>query len=354
MRISRFWYGVATLVGSTIGIGMYGIPYVFAQASFGVGLLWLVVIASIVLLWNLAYGEIVLRTHARHQFIGYVDTYLGSGLRRLAAVNFWISVYGSLVGTIIVSGTFLDTILGSVLPFSSFFYSSLFVMIGALFILSGLRMVARVDFFVMCIAIAVVWGIGVFAGPFVESTHYTFHFGSTWFLPFGVLLFATNGIFGVPLMRELMVGQERNLKKAITFGTIIPVILYGIFAFVVVGVSGLRTSQEAFAGLAGFVGPMVLIVGSAFGFLTSSTIFLNMSTAFRQSLHEDFKLKSYWSFILVILLPYLLFALGIRDFISVIGLVGGVGIAIDMMLIFLTYIQARKHGTRKPEFLLIQ
>jgi len=39
-----FWGAVQPLLGSIIGVGIFGLPYVFAQAGFGIGLVHLLVV----------------------------------------------------------------------------------------------------------------------------------------------------------------------------------------------------------------------------------------------------------------------------------------------------------------------
>ncbi len=53
LRPNKFWYAVAVLVGSTVGVGIYGMPFAFQKAGFGVGLLFLLGVVGLVLLSNL-------------------------------------------------------------------------------------------------------------------------------------------------------------------------------------------------------------------------------------------------------------------------------------------------------------
>ncbi len=46
----NFWLAVFSLVGTTIGAGIFSLPYVFAKAGFFVGLAELIVLVFIVLL----------------------------------------------------------------------------------------------------------------------------------------------------------------------------------------------------------------------------------------------------------------------------------------------------------------
>lgn len=349
MRPGKFWYAVATLVGSTVGIGFYGIPFAFAKAGFGVGLLFLAGISVLVLLSNLMYGEVVLRTHQRHQQVGYVNKYLGPWAKRVNLFIFWVSVYGAMIGIIIISGDFLANFLSFYLSFSPLVYSTLFLIVTSLLVLAGLRTVARFDLFMMVFFGIIVVLIGLFGFGQIRWNNYRFNFTDFWFLPFGVILFALNSS-GIPLMREMLVGEERNLKRAIIFGTFIPAILYLIFTVLIVGVSGDVTSPNALSGLQGFLGTKIIVIGSIFGFLTSTTIFFNIATALRQSLIEDFKVKRRWFWLFAIIPPYVLFLSGIRNFIDIIGLVGGVAVSLHLILLVLLYSKARQNGDRIPEY----
>lgn len=349
-KIDKLWYAVATLVGSTVGVGLYGIPFAFEKASFGVGFLSFMIVGGLILVSNLLYGEVILRTSRRHQFVGYVNKYLGKWPRRINIFNFWVSVYGGMVAILIVSGDFLHTMVASYFSYSPLFFSTVFVILASIFVALGLRTVARFDFFMMAIFIVVILILAFVGIPHIDMHSYLFSRTVYWLLPFGVLMFALNGVTGVPLAREVLVGNESKLKKALILGTLIPAILYFIFALVVLGVSGGSTSPDAISGLTSFLGTKIIFIGALFGFLTSSTIFLNLGTALRESLREDFHFKNKFIWFFAAGVPYVLFFSGIRNFIDILSLVGGVAIGIDMILLILVYVQARRKGERMPEY----
>ncbi|HVZ11343.1 MAG TPA: aromatic amino acid transport family protein, partial [Candidatus Paceibacterota bacterium] len=54
----KFWAAVAVLVGGTVGVGIFGMPFAFAKAGFWIGAAFLVPIALATLLVNLMYGEV--------------------------------------------------------------------------------------------------------------------------------------------------------------------------------------------------------------------------------------------------------------------------------------------------------
>ena len=349
-RLNKFWYAVATLVGSTVGVGLYAIPLTFVKASFGVGLVFMAVIIGLTLLTNLLYGEVVLRTHQRHQFVGYVNKYLGKWAKRCNLFVFWLSIYGALIGIIIISGDFLSNILSFYFSFSPVVFSTIFIIFAAALVLAGLRTIYHFDFLMMLVFAGIVAFFGFMGAGSIEWSNYHFEITEFWFLPFGVILFAMNSLPGVPMMREVLVGRERDLKKAIIYGTVLPAVLYLIFTFIVVGISGDITSPDAISGLHDFLGNKILIIGSIFGFVTSTTIFINLALALRESLDHDFRFKRKWIWLLAIIPPYLLFLLGIRNFIDIISLVGGVAVSLQTILMIFLYVKAKRNGERVPEY----
>lgn len=337
-------------MGSTVGVGFYGIPFTFQKAGLGAGLVFMFGIVGLMLLSNLLYGEVILRTNGRHQFVGYVNKYLGAWAKKVNLFIFWVSIYGALIGIIIINGDFLANIFSSYFTFSPVVFSTIFIIIASLLVLAGLRTVSHIDFFMMLLFIFIVFLIMIVGWPHLTLGNYSFRITSFWFLPFGVILFAMSSMPAVSLLREILVGTERRLKKAITYGTLIPAILYLIFTIFVVGISGEVTSPDAISGLQGFLGLKIVLLGSIFGFLTSSTIFINMAITLRESLEEDFRIRRKWVWILAMIPPYLLFLLGVRNFIDIISLVGGLAISLQTVLLLFLYVKAKHSGERIPEY----
>ncbi|MEX2053158.1 MAG: aromatic amino acid transport family protein [Candidatus Paceibacterota bacterium] len=350
LKPNKNWYAVATIVGSTVGIGLYGIPFAFQKAGFGIGLLFLLGITGLMLFSHFLYGEVILRTHKRHQFVGYVNQYLGPWAKRLNLLIFWVAIYGSLVGVIIISGDFLANIFSSYFRLSPFGFSTVFIIAASVFIFMGLKTVSKFDYVMMLVFGAIVALIGIYGLGHFDVGNFTIATGDFWFLPFGVILFAMSGITGVPLAREVLIGEEEKFKKIVILGTLVPSALYLIFSLIVVGVSGDITSPDAISGLRNSLGQKVVFIGSVFGFLTSSTIFLNLATSLKESFQQDFHFKHSWSWLLVVVPPYLLFLIGVRNFIDIISLVGGLAVSVSMILLVFTYINAKKHGDRVPEY----
>lgn len=357
MAKNNFWYAVATLVGSTVGVGIFGIPFVFVKAGFLPGLLFLIGLTAIVILLNIMYGEVVLRTSTKHQLLGYTQKYLGTSAKNLLFFTFILSIYGAMLSYMLISGTFLANLFSFFSYSSPTFFTTLFFIFGASMILLGLRTISKFDLVMLGFFVILIGVISFLSFEHIDTANYILLTKEFWFLPFGVIFFALSGMAAVPIVREVLdgdsgdvIGDGRKFKRTIILGTIIPAILYLIFVLAVAGVSGEATSPEAISGLEFFLGQKAVFIGSLFGILSITTSFLGMGLALSKSFQYDFNFSRFRSWLLVIIPPYLLFLLGLRNFISVLSLVGGLALSIEGIFLLFLYMKARKYGDRIPEY----
>lgn len=346
-------YSVSILIGTIVGVGVFGIPFSFAKAGFLTGLLFLVFIGVLSLAVNLIFGEIVLRTNGLHQFTGYARLYLNKWAKTLAGFAWFLSIYGALLAYIIISGNFLFNVFISQFYADPFVYSVLFFIFVALATLRGLKTVAWFELFMVFFFSLIVVLVFILGIPRIDVTNLaTFFNKEFWFLPYGVLLFAYAGFSAVPLQRELLKESSRLLKKSILWGSLIPAALYLIFAVSIVGIAGDTTSPDVVSGLAGFLDYRVIFLVSLFGLLAITTSFLALALALIETFRLDFKMKKFNSWALAVFVPFLLFLFGVRNFIEVISLAGSVAIGIEGMLLVMMYKKAKQNGNRQPEYSL--
>jgi len=115
----QFLYSGAVLIGTMVGLGVFGIPFAFAKAGFWIGLLFLVIIGAISTILYLMYGEIILRTKKSYQIVGYTNLYLGNVYKKIMFFSAVLGLYGTLLAYIIISGEFLLTLTSPFLFLSS-------------------------------------------------------------------------------------------------------------------------------------------------------------------------------------------------------------------------------------------
>jgi len=130
---------IAILAGTTIGAGIFAVPYAIAQIGFIPGLLYLLVIGGLMILLNLMYGEIVLRTKGDHQLTGYSQIYFGKKGKMIATLVMLVGLYGALLAYLIQIGVFAYELLGVGSPL---IWSMVFFSMISLAVLKGVRFVA--------------------------------------------------------------------------------------------------------------------------------------------------------------------------------------------------------------------
>ncbi len=352
LKDKKFLHATAILIGTMVGVGIFGIPFAFAKSGFGIGLLFLVAIGAVTLLLNLIYGEIILRTHQSHQLVGYTELYLGNTWKRVIFFSILLNTYAALLAYIIISGEFLTTVLAPFTYASAQSLSIWFFVAASLLVFFGLRTVAWVELGISILFIAVIFLIFGFGFSKINFSNFIGTNPSMWFFPYGVFLFAFGGLPAIPIQRQLLGGDERRFKRSIFTGVLLVGLLYFLFAFTVFGVSGQGTSPDAITGLVDFIGGKIIFLSSLFGVLAVSTSYLMLGTGLFQIFKLDYGFNKKLSWALVILPPFLLFLGGLRSFIDVIGLAGGVAIGLEAFIIILLFIKAKSHGDRLPEYSL--
>ncbi|GAI26314.1 unnamed protein product, partial [marine sediment metagenome] len=135
--------------------------------------------------------------------------------------------------------------IGKSLSFLFFKNSSYTVLIGLLvgFIMSyliwrgfrALKKYEKIGVSVILFLLIVIFFI--FIKDVNPANLYYFNIGNV-FLPFGVVLFALMSFHAVPELQMVLHKNEKLMKKALIIGTLIPIIFYILFAFVVVGFKG--------------------------------------------------------------------------------------------------------------------
>lgn len=335
-----------------VGVGVFGIPFAFAKAGFWIGFLFLIGVGLATLFLDFVYGEIILRTHQSHQMVGYTQLYLGNFWKRLIFFSFLLTTYAALLAYVIVAGEFLPNVLSSIFYSSSNSFSLWFFSLASLLVLFGIRTVAWVELMLSILFIAVIALIFGFGIGNVDFSNYSYANFEFWFFPYGVLLFAFGGLPAIPIQRQILVNNESYFKKAIFTAVLIVGILYFVFGFTVLGISGDTTTPDAISGLIDQIGGRVVFLGSLFGVMAVSTSFLMLGTALLEVFHLDYGLGRKASWLLVVVPPLVLFLGGLRNFIDVIGLAGAVGIGLEAFVLIFMYIKAKSHGDRIPEYSL--
>ena len=343
---------VAILIGTCIGAGILGLPYVISKVGLVIGLLYLVVFGAIILITSLAYGEVVLRTKGVHQFTEYAHIYLGPTGKKIAFISPIIGYLGAMIAYLTEVSNFLHALISPYLGGDLIVYRLAYFIFLAAAIYFGLGMVKKLEKAMVFGIILIVVLLVIFGLPKIEINNLIDFDLNYMLLPYGVVLFSLGGAGAIPDMKNILANNKRKLKKAIIIGATIPIFVYIIFSFMIVGISGKDTSESAILGLQNYLGSGAVTIGAIFGILTMTTSFLALGIVAKEIYQFDFKIKKNLAWALVVFPPLIFVLLNLLSFIEVIGIAGALVSGLAGIIIMAMFQKAKKTGKRKPEYTL--
>jgi len=292
---------------------------------------------------HLLFCEVALKTPDFLRMPGFAELHLGKWGRKVAFASITIGLFGAILAYLIIGGKFLTSLLSPVFGGSEFSYTIIYFILGSVIIYSGIRVISKVEFLGL-ILFFVVLGIISFQGaPSFKIGNLLLSNGKKeLFLPYGPILFSLWGTALIPEVEEILGKKKHLLKKLIPIAILIPIIAYLSFIFLVTGISGQETSVEAIDGLKSFLNGKTINLALFFGLLTTFTSFIILGLTLKKVFWYDFKIKKKLAWAITCFVPLALFLIGFKNFIEVIGFVGGVMIGIDGILIILMYQKIKK------------
>ena len=351
-QIKIFLRASSIIVGTIVGVGIFALPYAFAQTGFFIGLALLFFFAAVFLYLHLLYGEVVLRTRRKKRLVGYAKKYLGQWGKITASTAALFGLLGAQLAYLIIGGKFLSLLFEKTpSPAHTWLFMIIFSLAGSLVMLKNSRAIAKVELLMSIFLIALIFLIFGAAAPKIETENFLYLHPSNAFLAYGVILFSLSGTIAIPETIEyLKKKKNHNFKNAIIFGTLLPVSLYILFVIATLGVAGRNISESAIDSLSGLLGNNVFLIGLIFGVLAVFTSFITVGINLVKILWYDYRMSKFISWFLISIMPLVLFTLGFRHFINIIGIVGSVMGGINGILIILIYQKARKNGDEEPAY----
>lgn len=341
----QLFNAISVIVGTCIGAGFLGIPYVAAQSGFFIALAYMVVFGSIILLINLYFGEIILRTKTDRQMIGYAEKYLGEKGSKLMRIAIMFSIYSALLAYMIGIGQSFSFLIFNNQEFTVAF-GAIFGFTMSYLLLGGIRSLKLYE------KVGVISILGLFILTFfmyigeINFTNFFYTNESNIFLPIGVILFSLIEFYALPEVRIILANHENLMKKAIILGTIIPIVFYILFAFVVVGYKGLDTPQISTFAL----GNIFVLVGM----LAMFTSYISLGTALIDSYKNDLNINAKNAWFYASILPIMIFLImsffESASFINILSIGGVIAGGIMVLLVLIISERSKTLGNRTPEY----
>ncbi|MCK5123373.1 MAG: hypothetical protein KAQ87_04490 [Candidatus Pacebacteria bacterium] len=350
MPNKNYIYAVSILIGTAVGAGVFGLPYVVAKSGFVPALILLIILGAMMILIGLMYGEVTLRTSNKGRLAGYCGKYLGKNGKRAATLITLFALYANTLAYIIIGGIFLNALFSSYFGGSEFIYGLIMFAFISAGIYVKLKFVNIMEFLMVVFLLAIIFGICLKGIPFIDSNNLMSYNLSQFFLPFGVILFSLSALSAIPELEHIMKKKQEKIKSAIIIGGIATIIIYALFMAIVVGVSGSATTPETFSGLSQFMGNGIITLGLIFGVFAVATSYLMIGINLKEIFWYDYHLSKNKSWALACFIPVIIFILGLRDFIAVISFAGSIAGGFIGILIIIIFYKAKKAGDLEPAY----
>lgn len=331
MRPESFAGTTGILVATTIGAGIFALPYLFAQAGWFVGLAWLFVLGVLLFFTHWLYARAAAASAGEDHLAALARRTLGPWG---AGISF-VAVYGglllSLVVYIILSVNFVKLFTPA---FGSDAAMVAFWLAGSVPLFARMRFLGTAAAFGTAVMGALIVGLWLCAPAPGATLEFPAFVPGSVFVPFGAVLFALAGWTAIPAMMEYG-GKARHASRRLigplAVGTVTVVILYALFVFAVLG-SGWPLAPDTISGIPRAAPGVALAVG-ILGLFALWTSYVPIAVELRDSFAETLRGNRTIPNIAVVALPMVLVGLGLRDFLSVIGLAGGVFLSLQYALI---------------------
>ncbi|MEK7580507.1 MAG: aromatic amino acid transport family protein [Patescibacteria group bacterium] len=208
-----FFETIAILLGTVVGAGIFGLPYAFAKIGYVGGIVYLIFLGVIVLVTNLCFGEMVLRTNEALGVSGYVKKYLGQRAWWIMSISLLLGLYSALTAYIVAFSKFGSIILAPIFGDHHLVYAIIFWAIGSFLIMRGSKVVAKAELGMTMLLILMTLLVFIFSLNYINPENYKGFNLDNLFFPYGVVLFALGGLTAVPTMRKIL-GNDANLMRS--------------------------------------------------------------------------------------------------------------------------------------------
>lgn len=355
-KFKNYFTTSAILAGTILGVGLFGLPYVFSTAGFLIGIIFLIICCALATITHLIYGEALLRTPGEHRAPGLAKIYLGKYGYYLTTVSAFISLSGVLLAYLILGGQFIQN-------FSQIINSNIginlatiiFWIIGVIGMTMGIRFIGIGEVLGVILIIILIFGYFFLGFSNLKIESFTSFNLKNFFLPYGVLLFSLSGGSAVPELfnyfKKRGISKEQiNFKTPVIWGSVAAAILCLIF---VIGVFGLFPNKiipvDLIPNLISF-NPLLAIATNVLGLVLIFTSYFILGLSFKNILFLDLKFKRLLSWAIPIFLPLILFFIQNKGFIAIIGFLGAFVLGIETIITFVVHYLSQKRGQKIPAY----
>jgi len=330
-------FQAGVLASLIVGAGMFSLPHVFVRAGLAYGFAALVFFTWVSGSINSRYAAIIDKDGTDNRFAGYAKKHLGQKgyisalVFALGGIAFTLAVYVAL------APSFFSLVFPSIPGAAS---ALIFWIAGTAIAFLGTKRgsAASLIVFLMMMAIIVFFGIIALAkGDTGNIASAALLDPKNLLLPFGPLLFSLSGRSALSSIREGYKEKDYSLfkfRKAIRLGTIIPATVYAAFVVITIALSGKGVTPDAVTGLT-LLPAWGLIATGILGLLAILDSYALLGMEFTSIILKDAKAPKAISYALFAAIPPAIYFIGSGDFLTLVGITGGIFLAAESIMVVL-------------------
>jgi tyrosine-specific transport protein len=293
--------GILLVAGCCIGAGMLGLPVLSAQAGFQPSLVMFVICWLFMLYTGLLLLEVNLWYGGEISIITMAERTLGRGGKIVSWLVFLFLFYSLMVAYVAASGSLITDFIGDMtghywhhgigsLLFSMLFGVLLYLGIGAVDWFNRLLMLGLMLSYIILVGV----GTSHVQPTLLQHRDWT---AATMVIPAVIISFGFHNL--IPSLTTYFHGDAKSLKWVIIVGSAIPLMIYLVWEWLILGIVPLQNFQVALdqgeiatEALKNAVGvSWVVDIAQAFAFFAIVTSFLSVSLSFVDFLADGLKIK---------------------------------------------------------------
>ncbi len=332
----RLAKAVSIIVGTVVGAGVLGLPYVVSKTGFMAGALLIAAVYAMMLALGIMIEELSLR-HPGHQLVDIARECLGVAGEAAVFLFLVASIMAALAAYYVGFARIVAQLYGGVPLLGAYILLAILVVVAV----RGLSVADEAELIVTLVMLALIAAIIALLAPRVDvsalmNARWTGITGV-----FGVAVFALYGHMVIPEVVEEVGRRKWMASKAVALGIAIPAAMYVAFTAVMIGVFK-KPPQVATIALQQ-VSPILGALGLGFAALAILSSAIGNALALRDIVVEDLR-KSPLLAVIGVVAPLLIIytTAGFADILSIAGTYGVGGVCAIMCFSY-----ARRGGSKK-------
>lgn len=352
MLTKKQWVAIATLIGGTLGAGLFGVPYVFARTGVLRGTIRTLGIGLVTIFLNLLQAEISLSTPGNLPLSGIMKKLLPGNRSFIGIFAACMQFFIALFAYTSLAWGFLSLLIGPEYAFHPAVSASIYTIAIWLLLFRGINSIKKIDKIIVIIFVAMLLFLIIYGFSITTPSHFLASDSRYRFLPYGVLIYSLNSVSTIPLIEWLLDSEKKKLPRVIIIGWLICVAVVLLRGRSVVGISGAATSPDALSGLQTFIPNRLMKLSWLIGLFAITSPHLIIGEHFKETLQQAFRFRTTDARTTVVFLPLIAYLYIESDFVGTIGFWGAIFTGLICIFVgVMNLLLHAKHGKRESHIL---